>query len=104
MVEDTEPAAPALAPAVVELLCLVATPPTDRVLRGLRREAPATAATLARVTGLPAATVEEELAELTDRDLVRRSGTPTRYRFTDAGAALEPVLDALDDLRDRHGG
>jgi DNA-binding HxlR family transcriptional regulator len=37
---------------------------------------------------------------LIDRNVVRRSGVPPRYRYTDAGAALWPVIDALDDLCD----
>jgi DNA-binding Lrp family transcriptional regulator len=103
MVEDADSAPdapPALPPEVVDLLCLVATPPDRPVMAALRQEAPATVATLARATGLPAATVEECLVRLTDRDLISRSGVPSRYRFTDAGASLWPVLNALDALRD----
>lgn len=104
MVEDTDPSADApavaLSPEVVDLLCLVATPPTRPVMSALRRKAPATVTTVARTSGLPADTVEVRLTALADRNLVRRAGTPPRYRFTDAGAALWPVLDALDDLRD----
>jgi DNA-binding HxlR family transcriptional regulator len=98
---DADAPASALAPAVVDLLSLVATPPHSEVVEALRTEAPATVAAVARETGLPPAVVERCLVRLTDRDLLARSGTPPRYRFTDAGAALRPVLDALETLRDR---
>ncbi len=88
-----------LPPEVVELLHLVATEPTRPVMAALRREAPASVVTLARTTRLPAATVEDCLDGLIGRDIVTRSGEPPLYRFTDAGAALEPVLEALDGLR-----
>ena len=104
MVNDADPAdthASALSPAVADLLSLVATPPDSEVVGTLRAEAPATVATVARETDLPPAVVRECLLRLADRDLLSRSGTPPRYRFTDAGAALWPALDALETLRDR---
>ncbi|WP_158600064.1 winged helix DNA-binding protein [Halorubrum sp. Atlit-28R] len=102
MVEDAPADAPAsaLPPAVVDLLRLVATPPDREVVAALRTEAPATAATVARETDLPTVVVEECLARLIDEDLLSRSGTPARYRFTEAGAAMWPVLDALDALHE----
>jgi hypothetical protein len=104
MVEDADTTvdtpASSVPPEVVDLLCLVATGPTRSVVAALRQEAPATVATLARTTGLPAATVEECLEGLSGRELVAQSGEPPLYRFTDTGAGLWPVLDALDGLRD----
>jgi DNA-binding HxlR family transcriptional regulator len=104
MVEDADSPSDthtsALPPEVVDLLCLVATAPTRPVVATLREEAPATVGTLARQTGLSSATVEECLTTLTDHELVSVAGTPPRYRFTDAGRALWPVLDALESLRD----
>ena len=104
MVKDADPAdtpTSALSPAVADLLSLVATPPDSEVVWTLRTEAPATVVTVARETDIPPAVVRECLLRLADRDLLSRSGTPPRYRFTEAGAALWPVLDALEALRDR---
>jgi DNA-binding HxlR family transcriptional regulator len=104
MCEDdpTTPAA-ALDPGVLRLVRRAATPPERALLAALRAEAPLAEPALRRAVDAPDPAVRGCLAELVDRGLVRRAdtGEATAYALTAAGAELWPVLEAMDELRDR---
>jgi DNA-binding HxlR family transcriptional regulator len=103
---DDDPVAAALDPAVLRLVRRAATPPERAVLAALR-EGRLTEPALERAVTAPEPVVRRTVAELRDRGLVRRADAETRgspaYALTRAGAELWPVLEAIDELRDRCG-
>lgn len=103
--EAPGPGAGALDRAVVDLVQLVATPPERTLLAALRAEGPLPEPRLVAAAAGPPARVRQALSGLSERGLVRPADGPgSTYALTEAGAALGPVLDAVDDLRGRCGG
>lgn len=79
----------------VTLLQTVVGPPDRAVLEALTG-GHRTPGALAETTGLPGTDVERALARLTEWGLV--TGGEAGYALTEAGQALGPVLEALDEL------
>lgn len=85
--------------AVTALVGMVATPPERAVFTRVRADGPLPEPAVAARVDAPPAVVATTLADLEGRGVV--AATPSGYALTEAGQALGPVVDAVDELRRR---